>query len=370
MTEKSNLWSGGWWRFDKYEIRDGWIGPAPNATLEWYDPWEAYHRSRLETGVAPPYQHLLDLALSLGAEWDSELGWILDQDLLERDFESQKHELLLDWCNRFRLLGILPHSASRIDLPLRFVEPRTDVIAVRRFIRSNGKWVASERYWRLVGFPTDDMDALGAMIKEGDPPLGNLVATDNPEYEEPRVFFQGLAPCSPPTSRLYDAPLATVLDAYFPDSRDEGAAFECPRPLSPGFWNKYREPVCEFLGYAVSFLNSVEPVASRRVGASLYGLELLIEPAGVSLSHGRERAIEEKWTCPSLVSSLARMAIQDAAAGRRLGRCECGQTFLTDRDQALYCSTACGWRYRKSRARKKSKPGCTENPNGKETRKQ
>ena len=56
---------GDWWRFDRYEIKDGVIRPAASARLEWYDPWLAYRQVEYQKGAAPPYEDLLKLAAKL-----------------------------------------------------------------------------------------------------------------------------------------------------------------------------------------------------------------------------------------------------------------------------------------------------------------
>ena len=83
------------------------IGPASDATLEHYDPWEQYHRSQVDSGVVAPYQTFL----KLGAD---------TQD--SRDEPDKAVRLILDWCSRFGLFGILPHTAIRIDLPVRYLD--------------------------------------------------------------------------------------------------------------------------------------------------------------------------------------------------------------------------------------------------------
>ena len=57
--------SGEWWRFDRYEIKDGVIRPAAGACLEWYDPWLAYRQVKYQKGAAPPYEDLLQLTAKL-----------------------------------------------------------------------------------------------------------------------------------------------------------------------------------------------------------------------------------------------------------------------------------------------------------------
>jgi hypothetical protein len=65
-----------WWRFNKYEFKDSYIRPAPGASLEMYDPWQAYRDSwdydpdsatpfAQKRRQGPPYLSLLALTEEL-----------------------------------------------------------------------------------------------------------------------------------------------------------------------------------------------------------------------------------------------------------------------------------------------------------------
>ena len=69
MTKKRDMHPGTdphtqtWWRFSRYELRDGYIRPAPDAKLEEYAPWDQ-HRSGRDARMRkeqPPYQELVDV---------------------------------------------------------------------------------------------------------------------------------------------------------------------------------------------------------------------------------------------------------------------------------------------------------------------
>ena len=38
-------WTQPWWRFDRYEFRDGYIRPAADAECTLYEPWDLYRAS-------------------------------------------------------------------------------------------------------------------------------------------------------------------------------------------------------------------------------------------------------------------------------------------------------------------------------------
>jgi hypothetical protein len=370
MTEKNNLWIGGWWRFTRYEIRGKSIAPAPNASLEWYDPWETYHLSKFDAGITSPYQSLLQLAVFLGAFWDgAERGtWRLDKSLENGSLSPADQQLVLDWCSRFGLLGILPHTANRIELHGRFASSTIRGIEVYRYyFRTNGVWRDDSEWFNYDCTAEEEAEAI-KLLNKNDPALGPIVGPlEGYRGHSPRVSFCGRN--VGPISRCGDL-MIEELEPFFPWDGWDSSDFECPKPLSVEFWKRYVEPIDEFLGYTLAFLAALEPVSTRRPGADLSGLEMLTEPIGISLSFGSEHEVREKWICPSLLSSFGRMAIDDMAAGARLVRCECcNALFVTDRHQSLYCSQACGWKHRKRRARASSL-NSTEAQNGKKARKQ
>jgi hypothetical protein len=389
MTKRQDLWTGGWWRFSSYRIQkvaeflhkprpdftrmeipfkpeapagtdELFITPCADAALEWYNPWEAYRMSKIDAGTPPPYQALLALLVSLGAVSDETCGiWRLEHDSALTMEEQQR---LLNWCSRFGLLGILPHTAHRLQLPQRFIEgSESQLLLDREHVRSNGKWTPHSHAGWLNGPSSEGAyERFERLFTEEALPLGEFVRKDHEFYIEPLVFFQS----STPTSKFNGGvQLWKTVDQFFPTFVDDNL-FECPIPLTTPFWQVYAERVDDFLMYALALLNSVEPLSHGRYGARPSSLEWLLEPVGVSLAFNSEGNIYEQWTCPSLLSSFGRMALQDLEAGVRLLRCECcGAPFATDRYQARYCSQACGWKYRKRRARTKPETQPQESPN-------
>ena len=53
---------GPWRRFNRYEVREGYVRPAEGAELAMYDPWEDYLRGwAKQRNPVPPYRSLLEL---------------------------------------------------------------------------------------------------------------------------------------------------------------------------------------------------------------------------------------------------------------------------------------------------------------------
>ena len=53
MQERFEVGAGLWWRFDRYEVRDGFIGAATGAKLTACNPWDRHRRLREKRGGAP-----------------------------------------------------------------------------------------------------------------------------------------------------------------------------------------------------------------------------------------------------------------------------------------------------------------------------
>jgi hypothetical protein len=276
--QEAELWTGGWWRFSRYEIRDGAIRPVEDAQLEWYDPWELHRTSAWDTGTSPPYQSLIALLLSLGAFFDeAHTTWRLVKGVDNRSsmcldegfLTSSEHDKILNWCNRFGLLGILPHAALTIGLPVRRGHHLGKGIYFRRSrVRLNGKWISHiEAVFSKTGIKDRELFSKALeLLDEDEPQLGSFLRKTNRYYQMPMVAFSlrpGLA-----SSPKGEIPISAILNTFFPDYENKRDRFECPRPLTPEFWRIYSEPVDDFLRYALAFVTAVEPIAAHRSSAS------------------------------------------------------------------------------------------------------
>ena len=148
---KSNaraLAAGSWWRFSRYEIRDGYIRPAPGARLRRYDPWKRWHKTRAvnrrsdgSVRGATPYRELLEMLnkleyRSVGA--DSPEFTPAQVDMLAGPLTADSEQRILNWCARYGLLGILQHRLLQVVL-----SPRNG--AQVEYRRISLGWAAVER---------------------------------------------------------------------------------------------------------------------------------------------------------------------------------------------------------------------------------
>ena len=68
MPEPFDQLAGHWWRFDRYEMKEGYLRPMRGAGLYTYDPWELFRESRTAREADPPYQLLLNLVQDISFE--------------------------------------------------------------------------------------------------------------------------------------------------------------------------------------------------------------------------------------------------------------------------------------------------------------
>ena len=131
---ESHSIGGRWWpRFDAYVLEDGVIKPAPGANIDWYDPWSEDRQGLAASEETRAYKSLLRLVNDLMAtdpraqiadlskdpfEW-SVHSIVPDMTTLPRKAEK----LLLEWCRRNGLLGLLPQQIVEVTLAPTWVEP-------------------------------------------------------------------------------------------------------------------------------------------------------------------------------------------------------------------------------------------------------
>ena len=117
MTEPFDVAAGLWWRFDHYEIRDGYIRPALGANLEKYDPWAAYRAGRARAkGAESPYQSLLAMRENVVFQPPCPLS-------------AENEAKVLSWCKDYGLLGVLLQRAQAVVLAPRLKPPLLEQLA-------------------------------------------------------------------------------------------------------------------------------------------------------------------------------------------------------------------------------------------------
>ena len=112
--------AGNWYRAARYEVVDGSIVPAPDSEIEVYDPWAGGWPAKRIHGVAVPrYQSLLELVQKLETAPVQQAPRSRKREPLRRG-NSAGEKLILTWCQKFGLLGILPTLATFVRLAPRW----------------------------------------------------------------------------------------------------------------------------------------------------------------------------------------------------------------------------------------------------------
>jgi hypothetical protein len=313
--ERTKLGSaqGNWWRFDRYEIKDGSIQPAPRARLHWYDPWDKFGESRAYNDIPPPYQSLLRLAPELTPQAQRYPARV----------SQAAQESIVDWCQKHGPLGVLLSRWEAISLaPLR----------------ADGGQFTSTRYVRAFGQQIYHFESSGDV---GD--------------RKPSILLHGLNDLE-----LVQEALDKTWAKFFPgvEWRNRNT-HPYPLPYTDEFCHVYAEPLSSFVRATQLFAGAVEHVASPPSGdvslASQQALEtinLLRRPISAVVERNAKGALEQGWQTPSLLASFAEMFVQDVAFGRAARLCECCQLpFVSGAYQARYCSPACRQRQQKRNVR-------------------
>jgi hypothetical protein len=402
-----------WWKHAKYEIKDGCITPVPGARLDFYDPAERYRRDRA-VGAKTAFERLLDLigranraAGLIGdcrhAIYETNDGectqftlrrGVALEPIMERRLENGVLKDLLvwegvpphlstlrqlplysanlveevtDWCQDYGLLGVLPHRLERVQFAPTFSKESGGTVSVAHaasYSLAGGKWISHN---------------MQVPIRRGPSRPGDVVPNERLLHDsKPMVILRDLdSGIGPQTGSL-----SLNWHKFFPPSFMGSEAIrdgKFPVPDAEIFRDNYREPLTEFLRYAVAVTSAVESLelvrnrggefdgdaqhlSAEEVNTALGGL---LDPIGLRVSLSASLQIEESLVFPSLLSSIARLAVQDLHSGYRLRLCEsCHSQFMSVAYQVKYCSETCHWREAKRRQREKKsghKPGASHN---------
>ncbi|MGH8542973.1 MAG: hypothetical protein ACREX3_04915 [Gammaproteobacteria bacterium] len=277
-----------WWRWSRYEIvgedvlRGGWIVPARNASLEACNPFDEHRelwRRKAKGSGSQVYRELpyVELARLAGEVNQTALG------------SGELEKRVLDWCNRYGLLGVLRHRTLQAFQWPHWEECEGGVRAVQHQVAGIRAW--QNRHVmdlprpagadRRPGDPLSEEDAAALFEEAGF--LRPCAVVTRPEDEAPEQlrFAEGYAQFFP---RLLEQPpsidgpgrSSLILD---PGYIFEGVALdpqEFPYPddrqLLPGpdmrkFEREYGESVQLFLRYAKTLSRRLELWKSLRGGA-------------------------------------------------------------------------------------------------------
>jgi hypothetical protein len=356
-VNKNGLIGGKWWRFNRYEIREAgfirrqlYILPAVGAKLVEYDPWARWQRDRPAVGqsIESPYRAFLDMVSRLRCKTPaikrfSEIPsnrW----DALSEDLTENSRAMIIEWCQEYGLLGLMPHSIYQIVLAPHVEKfPKSEAVA-----------------WRKAGHrppSTIQMQRQYARTSRGWHPF-KLPAARTPR--EPGVLVQ---------RGTYES--LRALAHFFPriaraDISEEWKTYHYPLPLTQQFWFEYGEPLSDFLFEAHKLRTAVDAMALKKTPRSvtdrqrLFALEAflddLLSPIGFTYGFQSGAGVMPRLYAGSLLAAFAAMAVEDVPKGQIKLCAICGSPFIAGaHPQTLYCSKRCRWRQQRRTYRKEIK---------------
>ena len=351
MSEPFAVISGAWWRFDRYELLDDWyIRPASGARLERYDPWAEYPEGKRNIGLRAPYESAFKMVsefrFTRGATNKSEA------DDPRRAFipTHETTQLLLDWCSKHGLLGLLLQRTKMISTAPRLRGSATTPSRCSYFRTGRGwaSFIGSASFKEIAPNPLDIDGRPHAVVEHWTRTrLGPEIGVE---------------------------PLSSTWAKFFPTvPKGEEETFDYPQPLTEKFWRLYAEPLGGFLdgiealrlGLLYGQDDGEDPGFPMFAEESMDTLIASVRPALV-LSDGKLR---QRWTAPSLLGMFAAMVMRDLTESRRVLECAvCGSVFTSTAWQGKYCSERCRNTAQKRAYRQRKKKLTTSRKRKKATR--
>ena len=304
-----------WWRFDRYEVRDGYVMPASNARGPTrFDLWSEDAGNGASRVRDPAY---LKLANVPDSDRDSEFP---------PPTESERWRIV-EWSARYGPTGVLLQRTAEVALPQGTLH----------------RWVGD-------GWLSQTTSAKPhAVLRKLDPSIGwddslrSEALTDTWWRFFPLLWADLHA--WDPHLLVSQKPLGREAEAML--SRD------WPEPGTKQFHASYRESVPDFMAAALAFRKALD-WAKQGLAAHLsvedrirafIQINHLQATARQALSpHSREGQASLRWSAPSALAALAVLAANDIAAGHDFGFCaraSCKRMFRVVRTSTRYCSRPC-----------------------------
>ena len=325
--------TGQWWKFTRYELKDGYIRPAPDATLSAYDPW-----SEPPPGADTAYASLANL---VPRERDtSDNGTV----------SPHTAAAVLAWCQQYGLLGVLPQRVEKVVLDAWTEDERailpgwngTEVEPER-----SGTEEETERYQIRVQFRRNPGGEWETVIEHD-----AIGEGESPSHDPAGVM---LHPIDDSVEMAFE-PFGQTWARFFPSvPHDQWESYCYPQPLSEKFWALYCEPVEEFMDTATWLKEELTTLAEGRETTDAGRAVSYLDDYALTIHALNDRVgtvrwclqqrpdgFVPRWGSPSLFTSLVLMALQDVAGAKRPLLCRtCSGLFVSPAYQARYCSVRC-----------------------------
>lgn len=366
MVGTTEIFTNRWWRFDEYEVADGYLRPKPGAVLTAYEPWAAYAKCVERNSDERPYLALVELAERIIADSPEQVRWA------GGPLSPASSDALVAWAASNGLLGLALQRTEQVELAPRWTHLPTGGVTV---VKSQRQTVVKTRV-RYARTPTGwteliDCDKDWSSFSADDSLAEQIVAPD----VLPTNWSPGSALVRAERGTLVLEPIEQSWGPFFPDvSPLSKQSHRYPLPLTDEFWNAYGEPVSEFLRAAVVLgaaareaarldgmsdtdLESLDDYSYQRIYEAVESLQSLVAPMAPTLDRAADdNSLRLHWTGPSLLGLFAMMILLDLTSRMKLHSCEeCHGLFLSPSPAASYCSDPCRWRYQK-RVQRKRRP--------------
>jgi hypothetical protein len=323
------------------------IRPTSEAVSSPYDPWDE-HNERPRGSNESPYGSLIDL---------------LDDPELERargatvpDLSIGARTKLLDWCQRYGLLGLCTHENRQVTLPARFE------VAASSDVPGKAVLVPTLRQWEWVGGAWTEhveQDGGSALLPADSVAAGGQPLVGTRDYPE-RWPQAGVEHRPLMGSALFEWRHADLREwrQYFPERRPDAPLLG---PWDETFWHEYAEPVGDFLNAIHNLTDVIRAVVRHRdapdhvqvprIAAFFNRFLDRVQPV---IRPGDDQPWEIRWAAPSLLAQLVMMARDDLAVGivRLCASSDCQRIFRSSARAVTYCSDRC-----RSREQKRKQAG-------------
>jgi hypothetical protein len=316
---------GAWVVFERYEVADGYIRPSPGAKGRWYDPWEKFREAR-SGDIKARSANLID-----GRPY---LSLVRLVERLPSAATPERDREITAWCSQHGLTGIMLAETDMVALAPVVHEPADAASATqKRYFRTNDRWGEFTR--KLA-------DTSGQSLPAG--VSGRQLPTTNWLHQDFAHSWAKFFPGVPET---------------------EWQVYQYPQPGSGEFWLQYAEPVNEFLRAANLLRDALDglktPASAKKTSEAEHQrrkrgkflLDALVFQVSATTELKDDGSLGLQWVSPSLLGSIAMMAMLDLTESRLIRCVVCDTLFPTHSPKAKYCTARCRNTAQKRAHRKK-----------------
>ena len=341
MTEdkrkNDTVYSLEWYRFEEYAIVGGHIRPAAGARLRRYDVSDL--SDDRSTRVSTIYHELSAIGrVALGS----------DEFFLQRgQYPQALQKLVLEWCSKYGLLGILNHHLISLHLAPRWLHQDLQ--------NGTGPLVPTAIYSSNTdfGWHQHHISYAGKLPQSINPPQAGSLVTMREVLSDPRMYPHAVVWTG---SRHEVQTIGSALLPYFPDMNESSSEATFMRPHDEQWCQGYSEPIIDFVAHAKVLFVELKNLADLSLKPSLgahasnQDLHQSLEIMNSYMTRRQTRlrltprGIVNKTEHASLLAFLSELAWEDMKSRPYIRTCangECQTPFSSKSARARYCSAKC-----------------------------